>query len=471
MTAKIGVCGWMSWMCMSVAGAVVVCSLSAPALAEVSVWELPAGKAADPAKREGWKAGAVGGKFDGGVAIENERVMVVVVPGASGAIFLGKGADASARTELRIGASNVAASAVTSVKLLDADSTDVSLRLVAGQAEADLALSTTKLHVEIKPVKNAQRLEMVSSGRYALVPNFVEEDKLFDALQNKVAVVPVNARLALLHLLDGGNAMLALMWKGASGAGMENTTNASPEAEMRKVDLASAERGQGRAFVSASVGFDGKPLYVGMLFGNGIWNSMDVRKVPGGKTTTAGWKRPFEAAWKVDMHVTDYDKQEVATFLKQAAELGLSKDRENDWKNAFMTMDEKRKDTDPLRIEASYFKPAGSDGALPPFSPAAVEGDDRVWPFVFKGSDTLVTVPAEWPCYPDPTKERLEPVQKKRAADGKELLWPIHVYGGFVIYPLDRMDKTPLDKFTVVDLMRQALGIGPCKLDWLDKCR
>ncbi|MBA4388970.1 MAG: hypothetical protein C0404_13395, partial [Verrucomicrobia bacterium] len=58
----------------------------------------------------------------------------------------------------------------------------------------------------------------------------------------------------------------------------------------------------------------------------------------------------------------------------------------------------------------------------------------------------------------------------KLAVDGKALFWPIHVYGSVVIYPLDRTDKTPLDRFTVVDLMRQALGIGPCKLDWLDKC-
>lgn len=44
----------------------------------------------------------------------------------------------------------------------------------------------------------------------------------------------------------------------------------------------------------------------------------------------------------------------------------------------------------------------------------------------------------------------------------------IHIYRLMLVYPLDRTDRTPIEKFTVVDVMRQALGIGPCKLDWLE---
>jgi hypothetical protein len=40
-----------------------------------------------------------------------------------------------------------------------------------------------------------------------------------------------------------------------------------------------------------------------------------------------------------------------------------------------------------------------------------------------------------------------------------------------VIYPIDRTQDTPLTVYTVVDVMRQTLGIGPCNWDWLEKIR
>jgi hypothetical protein len=80
-------------------------------------------------------------------------------------------------------------------------------------------------------------------------------------------------------------------------------------------------------------------------------------------------------------------------------------------------------------------------------------------------------VPADWPCYPDPTKERIEEARARLAKTTGELPRLIHVYGVLITYPLDRTDRTPPDRLAVVDLMRQALGIGPCKLDWLDSCR
>jgi hypothetical protein len=37
------------------------------------------------------------------------------------------------------------------------------------------------------------------------------------------------------------------------------------------------------------------------------------------------------------------------------------------------------------------------------------------------------------------------------------------VEGPFIVYPIERSEKTPLDALTVVDLMRNSMGIGPCE--------
>ena len=48
---------------------------------------------------------------------------------------------------------------------------------------------------------------------------------------------------------------------------------------------------------------------------------------------------------------------------------------------------------------------------------------------------------------------------------GRAFLQPLKKPGNFegpaIIYPLNRVAETPLDAFTVVDLMRATLGVGP----------
>ncbi len=462
---------------IAVVGANVLAFAAAGLRAEVAVWELPS--ASEPAgfqKRDGWKPAARTSRFEHGIAIENERLAVLVAPGAGGPVVASR--DGGIRAELRV----LGAGEVTRVWRKDADPTEATIGFAAGTVEAELTLAAGAPYLAVRPGKGATRLQAQAAARYALAPSFTTEATVYDATQHKAdsekgtlnfsqrKVECPLFRMALLMLLDGGNGILALMWKDTAGAGMEAARKADDKSGVRNVELAAAGRGPERRFVSATVEFLGKPVYVGLLQGSGVWHSLDVRKLPGGKTMPVAWQRPFDAAWKVDMHVTGYDKREVAALLAQAADLGLSSGCERDWRSFYLTLDEKRQDADPLRVEASYFRPAGKDGRLPPATANPREGDDRVWPFVFRGRETLVTVPAEWPCYPDPTKDRLGAAEKQRAAAGKEPLYPIHVYGGFIMYPLDRTTKTPIDRLTVVDLMRQALGIGPCKLDWLEDC-
>src|SRR5439155_14604614 len=39
----------------------------------------------------------------------------------------------------------------------------------------------------------------------------------------------------------------------------------------------------------------------------------------------------------------------------------------------------------------------------------------------------------------------------------------IQPQGPMLLYPINRVKQTPLDSYTVVDVMRNTLGVGPCE--------
>jgi hypothetical protein len=59
-----------------------------------------------------------------------------------------------------------------------------------------------------------------------------------------------------------------------------------------------------------------------------------------------------------------------------------------------------------------------------------------------------------YPCWLDTAgKGYLQPFSKK----------PVSFEGPAVIYPINRVRQTPLDRFTITDIMRGTLGVGPCE--------
>src|SRR5262249_57020136 len=79
-------------------------------------------------------------------------------------------------------------------------------------------------------------------------------------------------------------------------------------------------------------------------------------------------------------------------------------------------------------------------------------GDQRLGPDRRRWNTVLGTYP--YPCWSDPDgRGYLQPL-KSRA---------LQLRGPVVVYPINRVKQTPLDAFTVVDVMRNTLGVGPCE--------
>src|SRR5262249_47429160 len=92
------------------------------------------------------------------------------------------------------------------------------------------------------------------------------------------------------------------------------------------------------------------------------------------------------------------------------------------------------------------------------------QGGDYLKPSWLGGGDqTLNTNRRRWntvlgtypyPCWSDPDRQGfLQPLKSK----------VLQFQGPVVVYPINRVKQTPLDAYTVVDVMRNTLGVGPCE--------
>ena len=150
-------------------------------------------------------------------------------------------------------------------------------------------------------------------------------------------------------------------------------------------------------------------VWVAVLSAPGIWHTQDVARADAGKIIPLDWKPPMPAMWRVDWRRDD-----------QLAD---------SWE---MIMQRPGGDFLKQRL-------VGGEGTLPP--------DRKRW------NTVLGTYP--YPCWIEKDgRAFLEPLKREKVA---------RFDGPAVIYPLGRVNSTPLDAFTVVDIVRATLGVGPCE--------
>jgi hypothetical protein len=183
--------------------------------------------------------------------------------------------------------------------------------------------------------------------------------------------------------------------------------------ENREQDVGVTLSGEGdrRVVESSEVEFGkGQKVWVGLLEAAGVWHSLEVRAEDAKKVVPLGWKRPFPAQWRLD-------------FTRQD---GLT--------DSWEMLNQKAPGGD-------FLKPAvlGSGSSRIP-------ADRKRW--------TTVLGSFRYPCWID--------------AEGQGFIEPLAhraltLRGPAVLYPINRMPETPLETFTVVDVMRNTLGVGPCE--------
>jgi hypothetical protein len=171
----------------------------------------------------------------------------------------------------------------------------------------------------------------------------------------------------------------------------------------------SGEREQ-RLVTGSEIGFEGKKVWVALLEAPHVWHERDLKADDTGTVIPLDWKMPFPAQWRVD-------------FTR-------SNDLTDSWE---MLLQEKK--------GGEYIKPSWLGG-----------GEDQLPPNRQRWNTVLGSYP--YPCWSDP--------------DGYGYVQPLvsrklQFVGPALVYPINRVQQTPLDAYTVVDVMRNTLGVGPCE--------
>ncbi len=149
-------------------------------------------------------------------------------------------------------------------------------------------------------------------------------------------------------------------------------------------------------------------VWVAVLDVPGIWHHRDLKKSDAGKIIPLDWTAPFAAQWRVDWQGTD----KLASSWEMIIELSGNR----------------------------FQRPAMWGDAS-----GIVPGNRQVW--------ATVLGTYKYPCWLDLSKRgHFQPMTRGTRFEGPA-----------VIYPINRLKATPLDQFTVVDLVKNTLGVGPCQ--------
>lgn len=172
--------------------------------------------------------------------------------------------------------------------------------------------------------------------------------------------------------------------------------------------------GKQRSLASSEIHFgkDGK-VCVAVMNGPNVWHRRDIAPEEGEKILPLAWKAPYPAHWRVDWRRADKltDSWEMLTQQPGGEYI----------KHGWYGQPESFGNVDWLK-----------------------EGRRR-W--------TTVLGSFLYPCWLDKDGQAyLQPLKKN-----------VRFQGPALVYPITRLETTPLDQFTVVDIMRATLGVGPCE--------
>jgi hypothetical protein len=174
------------------------------------------------------------------------------------------------------------------------------------------------------------------------------------------------------------------------------------------VRVAISGEGNERVIESSEIPYGRKGrAWVAVLEGPSVWHTRDVARSEAGKTVRLDWQAPYPALWRVDW--TREDK------LTGSWEMIVQRRDGRFAKHTWL----------------------GTSDTLP--------ANRKRW--------TTVLGSFQYPCWIDQAGHAwLQPLAKV-----------VRFEGPAILYPINRVRETPLDRFTVVDIMRATLGVGPCE--------
>ena len=262
-----------------------------------------------------------------------------------------------------------------------------------------------------------EKLRVQAPCRFALLPDFFGDDLIVDATALPVRQAELPSENFLLHLLHGGDALLM-------------TVSESRESDITVTLSATTPR----EIMASDIPYGNKPhVWVTLLAEQGLWHQRTIASSEAGQVLPLDWRMPFPALWRVDWTKTDQMTESWEMLLQ---------------------------DPGGKYVMLNWFGQKESEGQN-----FGQEFGPRDWNKPDRQRWNPVLGAFKFPCWVDPQRQGyLQPLAAPRSK--QESGWPVFS-GPAIVYPLDRVQtppfQTPLEKFTVVDLVRLTLGVGPCQ--------
>jgi hypothetical protein len=265
--------------------------------------------------------------------------------------------------------------------------------------------------------EGVEQLRVTAPCRFAILPDFFGDDMLVDAAAIPLRRAELPSENFLLHMIPGGDTLVM-------------TVSESRENDIA-VTLSDAAPHQ---IVASDVSYGKKPhIWVAVLADRGIWHEHAIALADADKTIGLEWKMPFPALWRVDWSTADKMSESWEMLLQLP-----------DGKYAMQ----------------GWFGQNEAEGQS-----FGKELGPRDWNKPGRKRWNPVLGGFSFPCWIESDgRGCLQPLKQRRYAEGG----PVYDFvGPVLVYPLDRAKTsplaTPLDKLTVVDLVRMTLGVGPCQ--------
>jgi hypothetical protein len=358
------------------------------------------------AKREGWTLVADGktpGSFKGDAVLANKLVTVVLRKGAAGAeIYAGT----TGPRAVLAPAAGGAKSKISSVKATANGRGGVAVEAAfEGGTTVAFELKPAVPFVKATPAGEAVAMRVEAPSRFGVLPDFFADDMVVDAKVIPVDKTDIPGENFFMSMLDGGSAIVTAIW----------------DKTREDITLTLATTGGADAAAPKKLAYGGD---------GGVWIRDDSRRViesvqiPHAKDGSV-WVSVLEGKgiWH---HVDVPAGQRAAINLEWKIPFTAK------WKGSFMRQD---CTTDSWDFEYHPGKRGRWSGVV---------GGYNI-PCWIDGKDTLAAY--------------IEPPHKftPRGSTG------MNIQGPFIVYPIERTEKTPVESFTIVDLMRNSLGTGPCE--------
>ncbi len=400
-----------------------------------AVWETGA-PSADPiapselSLKDGWtrlSRGKTPAAFNGDLVMSNGRLAAVIRKHGAGVELysLGLGEPVFRERLLLMTESGETAQRIDDAKLIKQTRSSASIEIFCRTATGRRASATFRIKrgdvfVQAEPGDGAARLRVETSSRFVVLPDFFANDIVIDAQEIPVDSAQLPSENFVLQMSGDGDAIALTVFENRD----------------QEIRITLTGTGDARSVTGSEIEFgNGHKIWTAILENRGIWHTLEVQPEQAKDIISLQWKMPFVAQWRVDFTRPD----------------GLT----DGWD---MLLPEEGGD--------GYVKPSwiSSGGQLDAPSITStgnlvVDTAVRHGPLSNRlGSDRKKWIPLInsflYPAWSD--REGNGFVQPMKVGDYKH-------QGPVLIYPLNRLDETPISDFTVVDVMRNTLGVGPCK--------